>query len=201
MATKSFKPAFSLILILLAFFGIIALWAVRGYNRMVKQEETVRMQWSQVENQYERRADLIPNLVSTVKGYAAHEQSTLTQVIEARAKATQIQVNANDLSPEKMEQFNAVQGELSQALNKLMAVVESYPDLKAGEQFIMLQSQLEGTENRIAVERKKFNSTANVYNSSLRRFPRNILASIFGFKQIPYFSAEPGAEKAPEVQF
>ena len=175
------------------------LWGT--YNKLVKREESVKSTWAQVENQYQRRTDLIPNLVETVKGYAAHEQETFTKVIEARAKATQLNVDASNLDAEKLQQFNQVQGELSQALSRLMAVIENYPDLKANENFIMLQGQLEGTENRIAVERKRFNESANKYNTYRRRFPKNVAAAIFGFKEIKYFEAEKGSEVSPEVGF
>ena len=171
------------------------------YNKLVKREEAVKSAWAQVENQYQRRTDLIPNLLETVKGYAAHEQKTFTKVIEARAKATQLTVDANNFDAEKLQQFNQAQGELSQALSRLMAVIENYPDLKANENFIMLQGQLEGTENRIAVERKRFNESANKYNTYRRRFPKNLVAAIFGFKEIKYFEAEKGADVSPTVGF
>jgi LemA protein len=172
-----------------------------GYNRLVEQDESINQQWAQVENAYQRRADLIPNLVNTVKGYADFEQKTLTDVVEARAKATGINVDANNLSPEAVQNFQAAQDQLSGALSRLMVVVEKYPDLKANQNFLELQSQLEGTENRIAFERKKFNDAVGLYNTSVRRFPRNIIASIFGFDKKGYFEADKGAEKAPEVQF
>ncbi len=171
-------------LLLIAYF----LWG--SYNRLVEREETVKMSWSQVENQYQRRSDLILNLVETVKGYMSHENQTLTQVVEARAAATQVKVDADNLDAESIKQFNAVQGELSQAVSRLLVTVESYPDLKAGENFIMLQTQLEGTENRIAFARKEFNENVNVYNTYRRRFPQNIIASIFGFGEKGYFEAD-----------
>lgn len=172
-----------------------------SYNKMVEMDEAVTAQWSQVENAYQRRADLIPNLVSTVKGYAAHEQETLTGVIEARAKATSVNLNANDLTADNIAQFQAAQDGLSQALSKLMVSVERYPDLKANQNFLDLQAQLEGTENRIAVERRKFNESAQAYNTTIRKFPKNITASIFGFEKHDYFKAQQGAESAPKVEF
>ena len=189
-----------LIIIAVIVIGIFS-WFKGTYNRLVTLEEGVSAQWSNVENQYQRRTDLIPNLVNTVKGYAEHEQSTLDAVTSARAKATQMQINVDDLNEETLARLNAVQGELSSALSRLMAISENYPDLKANENFRDLQAQLEGTENRIAVERRKFNDTARGYNTAIRQFPRNILASMFGFEKKPYFEAESGAEQAPEVQF
>lgn len=172
-----------------------------GYNKMVELDEQVSSQWSQVENVYQRRADLIPNLVNTVKGYAAHEQETLEGVIEARSKATSVNVNADKLTPETLQQFNQAQDGLSSALSRLMVVVERYPDLKANQNFRDLQAQLEGTENRITVERMKFNQTTQSYNAYIRKFPRVIYAGWFGFDKKSYFEAQQGAEKAPEVQF
>ena len=171
------------------------------YNSLVEKQESVESAWSQVENVYQRRAALIPNLVNTVKGYAAHEKETLEGVIEARSKATQITVSADDLSEENIKKFQAAQGELQQALGKLLAITENYPDLKANENFRDLQAQLEGTENRITVERQKFNETVKVYNTSIRKFPTTIYAGWFGFEKKGYFEAQAGAEKAPEVQF
>lgn len=168
---------------------------------MVTEQETVETAWAQVENQYQRRADLIPNLVNTVKGYAAHESSTLENVIAARAKATQVTVDAANATPEQMAAYQAAQGELSQALGRLMAIAEAYPDLKANTNFRDLQAQLEGTENRITIARQNFNEAAKNYNTMIRRFPKNVLAAIFGFEKKPYFEAETGAEKAPQVQF
>ncbi len=185
--------------IIIGVVAVIVLWAISGYNGMVNQEETVNTAWSQVENQYQRRADLIPNLVNTVKGYAKHEENTLEGVVEARAKATSIQVDVNDA--ESLAQYQKAQGELSQALGRLMAVAEAYPDLKANENFLQLQSQLEGTENRIATERKRFNEVAKEYNVTIRKFPNNIIAGIFGFKTKAYFEAEEGAKSAPKVEF
>ena len=181
---------------------VIGYSTIKGtYNNIVTQNETIKQSWSQVENQYQRRADLIPNLVSTVKGYASHEQETLTQVIEARSKATSTTIDANNLTAESMQQFQQAQNGLSSALSKLMVVVERYPDLKANESFLQLQAQLEGTENRIAVERRNFNTTVGNYNKTIRQFPTNIYAGFFGFEEEPYFEAEDGNEVAPEVNF
>ncbi len=171
------------------------------YNRMVQMEQTVESQWSNVENVYQRRADLIPNLVNTVKGYAEHEQETLQKVIEARSKATSTNINAENLSPEKLQQFQQSQSALSSALSRLMVVVERYPNLKANENFKQLQAQLEGTENRISVERRKFNEAARSYNTYINQFPQKIYAGLFDFEDKAYFEAEEGAEKAPEVEF
>lgn len=172
-----------------------------GYNKMVELEEQVASQWSQVENVYQRRADLIPNLVNTVKGYAEHEQETLARVIEARSKATSVNVNPDNLNPQSIERFNQAQEGLSSALSRLMVVVERYPDLKANQNFRDLQAQLEGTENRIAVERRKFNEVTQTFNAYIRKFPQLIYAGWFGFEKKDYFEAQGGAEKAPEVQF
>lgn len=179
----------------------IFFWFQSNYNSMVKMDEGVQAAWSQVENVYQRRADLIPNLVATVKGYASHEQQTLEGVISARSKATQITVNPEDLTSEQMEKFQKAQGELGSALGKLLAITENYPDLKANTNFLELQAQLEGTENRIAVERKKFNDAARVYNTTIRQFPKNIVAGMFGFEKKPYFEAAEGAQEAPKVEF
>ncbi len=187
--------------ILIAAVAGVALWMVSAYNGMVSAEEGVESAWSQVENVYQRRMDLIPNLVSTVKGYATHEAETLEGVVNARSKATQITVDAENLTPEQIQEFNKAQGELSSALGKLLAITESYPDLKANENFLELQAQLEGTENRIATERKKFNEVAQGYNTTIRKFPNSIIASIFGFDKKGYFQAQEGAETAPSVQF
>ncbi len=172
-----------------------------GYNRMVEKEEKVAAQWSQVENVYQRRADLIPNLVNTVKGAANFEKETLTQVIEARSKATSVNVNAEKLNPQSIQKFQQAQSGLSSALSRLMVVVERYPELKANQNFLELQAQLEGTENRIAVERRRFNEAARDYNTYIRKFPQTIFANIFGFEKKGYFEAEEGAEKPPEIQF
>ena len=190
------KIIFGLVAIVLAFS-----FTGCGYNRMVELDESVTAQWSQVENVYQRRADLIPNLVNTVKGYADFEQETLTSVIEARSKATSVQINPENLSPETLQQFQGAQDGLSSALSRLMVVVERYPDLKANQNFMDLQAQLEGTENRITVERMKFNESAQSFNTYIRRFPQLMFANIFGFDKRAYFEATEGAERAPEVQF
>lgn len=172
-----------------------------GYNSMVTLDEQVQSQWAQVQNVYQRRSDLIPNLVNTVKGAANFEQSTLTKVIEARAKATSVTVDASKLTPESIQKFQAAQGELTQSLGRLLVSVERYPELKANQNFLELQSQLEGSENRITVERQKFNEITQVYNSKIRTFPNNITAGMFGFTKKGYFEADAGAAKAPNVQF
>lgn len=177
------------------------LWVKGAYNNMVTEDENVQNAWAQVENVYQRRADLIPNLVATVKGYAEHESATLENVIAARAKATQMTVDPANLSEEAIAKFNEAQGELSTALGRLLMIQENYPDLKANQQFSELQAQLEGTENRIATERMKFNDAAKVYNTMIRKFPDNIIASIFGFEKKGYFEAQTGAETAPKVEF
>lgn len=194
--------AFWIVLIVIAFLGVLFLsWILGSYNGLVTKEEGVNSAWAQVENVYQRRNDLIPNLVETVKGYAAHEQNTFEGVIEARAKATQMTIDPKNLTPEKLQEFQANQNGLSQALGKLMVVVERYPDLKANQNFLDLQAQLEGTENRIAVERKNFNDVAQVYNTSRRSFPTIIVASMLGFDEKPYSKAEEGANNAPTVKF
>lgn len=180
---------------------VAVLFSGCGYNKMVSMDEHVTSQWAQVENVYQRRADLIPNLVNTVKGYAAHEKETLEGVIEARSKATSVNIDPSKLTPETIQQFNQAQDGLSSALSKLMVVVERYPDLKANQNFLDLQAQLEGTENRITVERMKFNETTQTYNAYIRKFPQVIYAGWFGFEKKTYFEAQQGAEKAPEVQF
>lgn len=181
---------------------LIVIYAINGYNNLVQLEENVKQRWSQVENQYQRRADLVPNLVNTVKGAADFEKETLTQVIEARSKASSIQMSSEMLeNPEKLQQFNQAQTQLSGALSRLMVRVERYPELKANQNFQDLQSQLEGTENRIAVERDRFNRAARDYNSKIRQFPTNLLAGLGGFESKAYFEADQGAEEAPEVQF
>lgn len=172
-----------------------------GYNSLVNLEENVKGKWAQVENAYQRRADLIPNLVNTVKGAANFEQETLTQVIEARSKASSVTVDPENLTPESIQQFQQSQDALSQSLGRLLVTVERYPELKANQNFLELQAQLEGTENRISTERRAFNEATQEYNSSVRRFPNNLTAGIFGFKQKGYFTAEAGADQAPEVQF
>lgn len=180
---------------------MIFLWVKNSYNSMVKQEEQVTTAWSQVENVYQRRADLIPNLVATVKGYASHERETLEGVVNARAKATQTTIDPTNMTPQAMEKFQQAQGELSSALGRLMVVVERYPDLKANQNFLELQAQLEGTENRITVERQKYNESARVYNTTIRMFPKNMIAGMFGFERKIYFEAKEGAEVAPVVEF
>ncbi len=194
------KSYIVLIVLAVVVVGIFA-WFKGTYNGMVRMQEGVSAQWSNVENQYQRRLDLIPNLVSTVKGYAEHEKTTLDAVVNARAKATQMQINLDNLDEAAMRKINAVQGELSSALSRLMAISENYPNLKANENFRDLQAQLEGTENRIAVERRKFNDTARNYNTYIRQFPKNLLAGMFGFTPKPYFEAQAGAENAPKVEF
>ena len=172
-----------------------------GYNAMVEKREQVESQWSQVENVYQRRADLIPNLVNTVKGYASHEAQTLQNVIEARAKATSVNLSVDELTPENLQKFEQAQGQLSSALSRLLAVAESYPNLKANENFLALQSQLEGTENRITVVRRKFNETVRDYNTYIQKVPQNMVAGFFDFEKKAYFEAKQGAENAPEVKF
>ncbi len=189
----------TIIIIVVAVVAII--WAVTSYNGLVKMDEGVGTAWSNVENQYQRRADLIPNLVNTVKGYASHEKETLDAVVSARTRATQMTVSADDLTPEKLQAYQKAQGEVGAALGRLLAITENYPDLKANQNFLELQAQLEGTENRISVERRNFNEVAKEYNTAIRTFPRNLLAGMFGFEKRPYFEAEEGASKAPEVQF
>jgi LemA protein len=188
-------------LIILGLIATVFLFSGCGYNSMVKLDEKVSAQWAQVENVYQRRADLIPNLVNTVKGYANFEKDVLTAVTEARAKATSVNVDASKLSPESIQQFQQAQGQLSSSLSKLLVVVEKYPDLKANQNFLELQAQLEGTENRITVERGRFNEVTQEYNSTIRTFPNNIMAGMFGFSKKGYFEAEKGAEKVPEVKF
>ena len=177
------------------------LWIKGTYNRMVTADEGVSAAWAQVENVYQRRADLIPNLVATVKGYAEHESSTLEGVLEARAKATQVTVDPANLTEEAIAKFNEAQGELSTALGRLLLIQENYPDLKANQQFMELQAQLEGTENRITTERMKYNEAAKYFNTGIRQFPDNIVASLFGFEKKAYFEAQAGAETAPKVEF
>ncbi len=189
-------------IIIVVFLVIMAfVWGSKVYNGMVTMQENVTSQWGNVETQYQRRADLIPNFVNTVKGAAEFEQTTLTQVIEARAKATQVRVDPENMTPEALQQFQQAQGELSSALGRLMVVVEKYPELRATQNFRDLQVELEGTENRISVERRKFNEVAKTYNTYIRRFPQNFLAGMFGFESKPYFEAMEGADNAPEVKF
>ena len=184
---------------------IICMWAASAYNSMVSEQEKATTALANVQSTYQRRADLVPNLVETVKGYASHEKGTLEGVVNARAKATSINLSVDDLSPEKIKKFQAAQAELkselTQTLSRLIAVSESYPDLKAHETFLSLQAQLEGTENRINEARNKYNGVVQEYNTAIRKFPKNILAGIFGFNTMDKFEAEAGAEKAPQVKF
>ena len=191
-------------IILISVIAVLVLsffWAMSGYNGLVSKQENVNSQWANVESQYQRRADLIPNLVATVKGYASHERETLEGVVAARAKATQVTIDPANLTPEKLQEYQAAQGQVSSALGKLLMITENYPDLKANQNFLELQAQLEGTENRISVERMRFNETAQGYNKSIRRFPNSILSGIFGFDKKPYFDAAKGSENAPAVAF
>lgn len=181
--------------------AVVAIFFYATYNGFIGKEEGVNAAWSNVETQYQRRSDLIPNLVNTVKGYVAHESQTLASVTEARARATSINLSAGELTPERLAQYQQAQAEVRTALGRLIAVAESYPDLKANQNFIELQSQLEGTENRIAVARKDFNDAARKYNVAVRRFPSNLVAALFGFDQKPYFEAAEGTETAPQVEF
>ena len=182
--------------------AIFVIWGISAYNNLVTLNESVNQSWSQVENQYQRRADLIPNLVNTVKGYADFEKGVLTDVTEARAKVSQMTVTKDILDdPAAFQKFQSMQGQLSGALSRLLVTVENYPDLKANENFLQLQAQLEGTENRIAVERRKFNETVQSYNTSIKRFPNSVFASLFNFKDKQYFKATTGSETPPKVQF
>jgi LemA protein len=189
------------LIVVVAFVLILGGCGCNGYNKMINLDEDVKAKWANVQSDYQRRSDLIPNLVNTVKGAANFEQETLTKVVEARAKATSVNINAGDLTPEKMAQFQQAQGELSGALSRLLVTVEKYPDLKANQNFQDLQKQLEGTENRIKVSRNDFNSAVQGYNTTVRRFPNNLFAGMFGFKVRDGFKADPGAERAPEVKF
>lgn len=186
---------------ILAAVACVAIWGISIYNSLTKMDEKVSSEWANVETQYQRRADLIPNLVNTVKGYASHEKETLEGVIAARSQATQMKVDATNLTPEKLAEYQQAQGAITSALGKLLAITENYPDLKANQNFLELQAQLEGTENRINVARTNFNNTAKSFNTSIRLFPKNIIASLCGFEKRPYFEAEAGAEKAPQVSF
>ena len=180
---------------------LVALWGISSYNGLVNLDETVSNQWANVETSYQRRSDLIPNLVNTVKGYAKHEQQTLESVMQARSQATQVKIDPSNCTPEQLAAYQKAQGDVTSALGKLLAITENYPDLKANQNFLELQSQLEGTENRISVARKDFNDVAKAYNTAIRRFPKNIIASMCGFEKRAYFEAEAGAEKAPKVEF
>ena len=187
--------------ILLLIIGVTALTSCQGYNRMVEKQEAVTAQWGNVQNAYQRRADLIPNLVNTVKGYATHEQETFTQVTEARAKATQTTINPENLTAESLKDYQQAQNQLSQALGRLLLIQENYPELKANQNFLALQDELAGTENRISVERNKFNQTAQDYNAYIRKFPQVIYAKWFKFESKAYFEATPESQTAPEVVF
>lgn len=189
------------LIITVVVIALVALWGISSYNGLVSMDENVSNQWANVETQYQRRSDLIPNLVNTVKGYAKHESETLESVMAARSQATQVKIDPSNCTPQQLAAYQKAQGDVTTALGKLLAITENYPDLKANQNFLELQSQLEGTENRINVARKDFNDTAKKYNTSLRRFPRNIVASMFGFEKRAYFEAEAGAEKAPKVEF
>ena len=188
-------------IVIIAVLAIIALWGISAYNGLVSMDEGVQTKWADVETQYQRRADLIPNLVNTVKGYAAHESETLAAVVEARAKATSMNIDPTNMSAEQIANFQKAQDGVSSALGRLLVTVEKYPDLKANENFKELQAQLEGTENRISVARRDYNEAARKYNTTLRSFPKNILAGMFGFEKKAYFEAQEGSEQAPTVQF
>ena len=180
---------------------VIALWGISGYNGLVSMDEEVNGKWANVETQYQRRSDLIPNLVNTVKGYAKHESQTLEAVMAARSQATQVKIDPSNCTPQQLAAYQKAQGDVTTALGKLLAITENYPDLKANQNFLELQSQLEGTENRINVARKDFNDVAKEYNKTIRKFPKNIIAGMCGFEKHNYFEAEAGAEKAPKVEF
>lgn len=188
-------------IILIAALAVVVLWGVKVYNGLVTLDETVSKSWADVETQYQRRADLIPNLVNVVKGYAEHEENTFKEVVEARAKATSIQIDPSNITPEQLQEYQAAQSQVGSALGKLIAVAENYPELKANENFMELQTQLEGTENRIQKSRSDFNAKVQEYNTTARRFPGNIVASIFSFPLKANFKAEEGSERAPEVKF
>jgi LemA protein len=187
--------------IILGIIAVVVIWAISGYNSLVSNEENVSNAWANVESAYQRRSDLIPNLVNTVKGYAEHEKTTLQEVVEARSKATSINIDAATATPEQMQEWMAAQQEVGSALGRLIAVSESYPTLRANENFLALQTQLEGTENRIKTERDRYNEAVQAFNVKIRRFPTNILASMFGFEKRTMFEAKEGAELAPEVKF
>ena len=191
----------SSVIIVLIVAAIVVVWGITGYNGLVSMDEGVQTKWADVETQYQRRADLIPNLVNTVKGYAAHESETLQAVVEARAKATSVNIDPTNITAEQMANFQKAQDGVSSALGRLLVTVEKYPELKANENFRELQAQLEGTENRISVARRDFNEAARKYNTTLRSFPKNILASMFGFEKKSYFEAHEGSDQAPSVQF
>ena len=195
------KKSLVIIIVLAALVGIVFFWYTGTFNKLVTADEAVTAQWGNVESQYQRRSDLIPNLVSTVKGYATHEEKTLTEVVEARAKATQTTVDPTNITPEALAKYQAAQSGVGSALNRLLMTVENYPDLKANQNFLDLQAQLEGTENRIATERMRFNEEAKKFNTLMRKFPASIVANMGGFQAKPYFKSEEGAEKAPKVEF
>ena len=195
------KKSLIVLISILALLVIIIGYGISINNKMVNADEAVMSQWAKVENQYQRRADLIPNLVNTVKGYASHEKETLDAVVKARAKATQVTISPDNLNEASLQKYQAAQGELSQALGRLLMVTENYPDLKANQNFLELQAQLEGTENRISTERTRYTDMVRDYNAMIRRFPASIIAGIGGFDKKPQFTAEAGAEKAPEVKF
>ncbi len=189
------------LLIVIAVIAVVVIWAVTGYNRLVSGEENVKSAWSQVENVYQRRLDLIPNLEATVKGYAEHEQETFKSITESRSKIQQLSIDPDQLTEENIAAYQKAQGELGAALGRLIAISEAYPDLKASSNFSEMQAELAGTENRIATERRKYNEAARAYNTMIRRFPGNLLASVFGFGQKGYFEADDNADKAPKVEF
>lgn len=189
------------IIAVLAVLAIIVMWGVGKYNVLVGMDETVQNGWAKVESAYQRRADLIPNLVSTVKGYAAHEQETFTAVIEARSKVSQVNIDPTNITPDQFAAFQSAQDGLSSALSRLLVTVERYPELKANQNFLELQSQLEGTENRIKVERDRFNDLVREFNTFVRRVPNNIIAGLFGFDNKDFFESAPGAEEVPVVEF
>ena len=195
------KKSLIILISIIVVVVLIAWYGISTNNKMVKADEAVMAQWAKVENQYQRRADLIPNLVNTVKGYASHEKETLDAVVNARAKATQVTIDPDNLNEASLKEYQAAQGELSQALGRLLMVTENYPDLKANQNFLELQAQLEGTENRISTERTRYTDMVRDYNTMIRRFPASIIAGIGGFDKKPQFTAEAGAEKAPEVNF
>lgn len=195
------KKGLVILIVVIALIVVAAMSLVSAYNSMVTAGEKVETAWAQVQNVYQRRADLIPNLVNTVKGYASHESETLQAVIDARSQAMSMKIDPANMTPEALAEFNAAQGQVGAALSRLIMLREAYPDLKANQNFLDLQSQLEGTENRITVERQRFNEEARAYNTLIKRFPKNIIASMFGFDPRPYFEAAPGAETAPAVEF
>ena len=188
-------------ILVVAVIALLAAWMMKGYNRMVMEQENVEKAWGDVETYYQRRMDLIPNLVATAKGLADKEQAILTGVVEARAKATQVTVDPTNITPDQLQAFEQAQSQVGSALSRLLVTIEKYPELKMDQGFLNLQAQLEGTENRIAVARKTFNECAQTYNTFIRKFPNNIVASLFGFERKPYFEAQQGADIAPKVEF